>query len=82
MRGMKPDGREAEKVKAKKVKPCDQPTARELRRRRDLIWLYLDSLGMSSRDIERACLFANRSAVQIRSRLQACKRHHKIKSNA
>lgn len=79
MRGMRCDGQEAEKVKPKRVRPTDLPTARDLRKRRDLVWLYLASLGMNATEIAMACLFASRSPRQIRKRLQECKRHHELK---
>ena len=68
-------GVETAKAKHKRMRPADHPDNRDLRRRRDLVWLYLASMGMSSREIERACAFANRSAEQIRKRLIACKKH-------
>lgn len=65
----------AVKAKSKTMKPADNPTDRELRRRRDLVWLYLASIGMNAVEIERACAMANRSRWQIRRRIEQCRGH-------
>lgn len=58
----------------KTMKPADHPGNRELRRRRDLVWLLLSKQGFNAVDIARACTYANRSARQIQRRLEQIRR--------
>jgi hypothetical protein len=67
---------EVTKTKPKTMKPADHPTGAELRRRRDLVWLYLASIGMTSPEIERACSLANRKQSVIRHRLNQARQHY------
>jgi hypothetical protein len=69
-----PDGSRTSKSAPKRMQPADRPTARELRRRRDLVWLYLANLGMSPTEIERACMMASRSRWQISRRIDSARR--------
>jgi len=81
MKGAKSCGRgagevEACKIKPKTMRPADHPTPAELRRRRDLVWLYLASIGMTPGEIERACALANRERTVIGKRLNQARAYH------
>lgn len=81
MKGARRSGRgdgevEACKTKHKRMRPADYPSPAELRRRRDLVWLYLASLGMSAPEIEKACAHANRHKAHISRRLNQARDHH------
>ena len=54
--------------------PADHPGNRELRRRRDLVWLLLSKHGFNAVEIAHACTYANRSARQIQRRLEQLRR--------
>jgi hypothetical protein len=69
-----PDGSRTSKSAPKKMRPADRPSCRELRRRRDLVWLYLAGLGMTPTEIERACMMASRSRWQISRRIDSARR--------
>jgi hypothetical protein len=70
MKAMREGGLEASHDRPKTMRPADHPNRRELRRRRDLVWLYLHRRGMSPIQIQWACAFANRSHWQVRQRLR------------
>ena len=59
----------------KTMKPADHATNRELRKRRDLLWLLLSKQGMTSTEIANTCLHASRSPRQIRKRLDKLRQH-------
>jgi hypothetical protein len=70
MIGIKRSGEMAEKSGPKRGKPADHPDSRQLRKRRDLLWLWLATrMGMDAVTISRVCQEAARSPRQIRSRI-------------
>lgn len=60
----------AMKPTIKRVQPIDQPTNRERRERRDMVYIVLRKSGLSPDQIAVACRDAARSPSQIRRRLQ------------
>jgi hypothetical protein len=64
-------------VPSARVKPIDEPTAAELRRRRDLVWLMLAKQGLNAVEISKACQLAACTPQHIRNRLRQCENFHR-----
>lgn len=76
------DGEAVEVTKHKKMKPADHATRRDLRIRRDLVWLMLARIGLTPTEIEETCHYAARSRRQIRKRLVDLKSRHPAATQA
>ena len=74
--------RVGEVVRHKTAKPADHATRRDLRIRRDLVWLMLAKLGLNPTEIEETCRYAARSRRQIRHRLSELRSRHPAASQA
>lgn len=66
----------------KRLRPLDDPTNREMRRRRDMVYLLLSQQGLSSDEIAKTCKFAARTAAQIRLRLRSARKYYASQGTA
>ena len=67
----------------KTMVPDLQRTGSELRKVRDLYWLFLEKQGLSITEIELVCSMANRHRSVISRRIKRAKAHYKkLKSQA
>lgn len=70
MIGEDASGKRVETPTVKRVRPVDEPTPREMRERRDMIYIILkQNLGLSPNEIAAACKYAAKSPRQIRRRI-------------
>jgi hypothetical protein len=71
------DGEATSKELPKLMRPVDHATARDLRKRRDLLYLYLKhNLKLDACAQSKLLKFASRSARQIRSRISEAERFY------